>query len=113
MNDTSRELGSALGIAVLGAALNDAYRSGMIDATKAVPVAIAEKLQGSVAFTQMPKPAAIPQQLWDGLVVAARHAFTDGMHNALLLVAALSLLGALLVFTIAPKHPAHLQQHSE
>ncbi len=109
MNDTSRELGSALGIAVLGAALNDAYRSGMIDATKALPAAIAEKLQGSVAFTQIPRPDAIPQQLWDGLVTSARTAFTDGMHNALILVAALSLIGAVLVFVIAPEHPEHLQ----
>ena len=112
MNDTSRELGSALGIAVLGAALNDAYRSGMIDATKALPATIAEKLQGSVAFTQIPKPAAVPQTMWDGLVSAARTAFTDGMQNALTLVAILALVGAVLVFVIAPKHPQHLEHAS-
>ena len=84
----------------------------MVDATKSLPASVAEKLQGSVAFTQMPRPKAIPQQLWDGLVTSARTAFTDGMHNALILVAVLSLIGAVLVFVIAPEHPEHLQ-HAE
>src|SRR5690348_9275271 len=39
MNDVSRELGGALGIAVLGSLLNSAYRSGMEHAVAGLPPA--------------------------------------------------------------------------
>ena len=111
MNDTSRELGSAFGIAILGAALNDTYRSGMIEATKSLPAAVAEKVQSTVAFTQMPKPDAAPEELWNGLVSAAQSAFTDGMHSALHIAGFVALVGAALVAVIAPRHPEHLTHH--
>ena len=112
MNDASRELGSALGIAILAAALNDTYRNGMLDATKALPAETAEKLQSTVAFVQMPKPAQAPQALWDSLVETARLAFTDGVHNALTIAGVLAVVGAALIFIIAPAHPEHLE-HGE
>lgn len=112
MNDTSRELGSAFGIAILGAALNDTYRNGMLEATNALPAAMAERVQSTVAFTQMPKPASAPEALWHSLVTSAHTAFTDGMQSALLIAAGVSLLGALLVLVIAPRHPEHLQHQN-
>ena len=41
VNDVSRELGGALGIAVLGSLFNAGYRSGMTDATASLPPAAA------------------------------------------------------------------------
>ncbi len=110
MNDTSRELGSAFGIAVFSAALNDTYRNGMIEATKQLPAAMAEKVQSTVAFIQMPKPEAAPQTMWDTLVATARVAFTDGMHNALRIAAVAAFIGAVLILIVAPRRPTYLQQ---
>ncbi|MEO7744672.1 MAG: MFS transporter, partial [Actinomycetota bacterium] len=50
VNDTSRELGSALGIAVLGSVLNSTYRSALPDAVTGVPAGLVERAQTSIAF---------------------------------------------------------------
>ena len=52
INDVSRELGGALGIAVLGSVLNTAYRSGVQDDTAAVPPALADSARGSLGAAQ-------------------------------------------------------------
>jgi MFS family permease len=110
MNDTARELGAALGIAVLSAALNNTYRNGMLSAAARLPDALAEKVTETVAFTQAQKPPQIPQGVWDGLVASARVSFTDGMHNALYIAAGAAFAGAVLVAVIAPRRPEHLQK---
>src|SRR5207247_8410631 len=52
INDVSRELGGALGIAVLGSILNTAYRSGVDEHTAALPTALADKARGSLGAAQ-------------------------------------------------------------
>lgn len=110
MNDTAREFGSAFGIAILGAMLNDSYRNAMSKATAQLPDQIAERLMKSVAFVQMPKPADAPQMIWDDLVFAAKQAFTDGVHASLMIAAGVAWLGAVLIFVIAPRRPEYLHQ---
>src|SRR3954463_5422706 len=51
VNDTSRELGSALGIAILGSVLNNQSRDGMVDAVHGPPGSVAEGAESSIAFT--------------------------------------------------------------
>ena len=58
MNDTARELGSALGIAILGSVLNQQYRDGMAEAVHGLPPAVAEGAQSSIAFTQSDRSGA-------------------------------------------------------
>lgn len=110
MNDTSREFGSAFGIAILGAALNDTYRDGMLEVTKQLPVAVAERLQQAVAFIQMPRPANAPAPLWDELVSTAKESFVDGLQNALTIAAVVAWAAAALILVIAPRHPDYLQR---
>src|SRR4029079_5834358 len=52
VNDTARELASALGIAILGSILNSSYRDGMASAVHGLPASVAEGAQDSIAFTQ-------------------------------------------------------------
>ena len=104
VNDTSRELGSALGIAILGAALADTYKSGMKTATANLPAEFADKLQSSVAFVRMPKPKMLPPTVdWAALVDAGRHAFYDGVHLGLSIGGCVALVGAVLVLILAPR----------
>lgn len=110
MNDTAREFGSAFGIAILGAMLNDSYRNAMSKATGQLPDQIAEQLMKSLAFVQMPKPASAPQGTWDQLVSIGKTAFTDGVHASLMIAAGVAWLGAILIFAIAPRHPAYLDR---
>ena len=108
MNDTAREFGSAFGIAILGAMLNDSYRNAMSKATMQLPEQIAERLMKSVAFVQMPKPEGASQAMWDQLVTVGKTAFTDGVHAALLIAALVAWAAAALIFLIAPRRPDYL-----
>lgn len=104
VNDTSRELGSALGIAILGAALADTYKAAMKTATANLPPTVADKLQSSVAFVQMPRPAMLPPTIdWEVLKLAGKTAFHDGVHLGLSIGGWVALAGAALVLFLAPR----------
>lgn len=85
MNDLSRELGGALGIAVLGSVLTNALTSrlhGTGGRGNASPADL-EKLPGPVAHL-------------------ARSAFVDGMHDALLVAAIVVAVTAVVVAVLSP-----------
>ncbi len=97
MNDTAREVGSAFGIAILGAVLNQSYRDALAPAVAALPTAIAERVLGSVAFTTSPAIA----QLGDAgsrLVEAGRTAFVQGVGDAVLIGSIVLAVTAVVVF---------------
>jgi EmrB/QacA subfamily drug resistance transporter len=98
MNDVSRELGGALGIAVLGSVLNTAYRSGLDQHTAGLPEAAAAKARASLGAAQ-----AIGQRLGaQDLVTHANSAFVHGVSLALITGAAALVGGALFVAIRAP-----------
>ena len=101
VNDTARELGSALGIAILGSALNQAYRDGMAEVVASLPAQAREAALSSIAFTTSPQVEAAGDAARP-VVEAARRAFVDGVHGALLVAAVVALVGALAVFLLAP-----------
>jgi EmrB/QacA subfamily drug resistance transporter len=101
MNDVSRELGSALGIAILGSLFNAGYSDSVKDATTALPPNLAHAAQESpgAAF-------AIASRLGttgDDLVAAARTAFADALSHALWIGAATAVLTACFVLWRAPR----------
>jgi hypothetical protein len=100
VNDVSRELGGALGIAVLGSVVNTAYRSDLTGATAGLPPAVADKATSSLAAAQ-----AIGARLGvhgTGLVTRAEDAFMHGFSASLLLGAAALGLAAAFVAVRAP-----------
>jgi EmrB/QacA subfamily drug resistance transporter len=101
VNDTARELGSALGIAILGSVLNQQYRDGMADAVRGLPPALAEGAQSSVAFTQSDGVRRLGAAA-DQLATAGQHAFVDGIAGALLLAAGVVALTAVVAARLAP-----------
>jgi EmrB/QacA subfamily drug resistance transporter len=93
VNDTSRELGSALGIAILGSALNAGYRNATEALVHGLPAPAAEHIQSSIAFTQSGQlhrlgPAATH------VVQTAEQAFVDGSSTAFLVAAAIVAVSA-------------------
>ena len=101
MNDLSREVGSAIGIAVLGAALNDTYRSEMEQPTANLPAEVAEQIQSNVAFVTVDPPAPLAM-MWDDLVTAGIDAFTLGVGNAMGIAGWVAAAGAVIVIVVAP-----------
>ena len=102
MNDTARELGSALGIALLGSMLNQGYRDGMADVVASLPPAIAERVLGSIAFTGSPEIAQFGE-VGQRLVEQARQAFVGGVGDAVLVGSVILLAGAVAVAILAPR----------
>jgi EmrB/QacA subfamily drug resistance transporter len=98
INDVSRELGGALGIAVLGSILNTAYRTGLDQHTTALPTTLADKAHSSVGAAQV-----IGHQLGaTDLVNHANNAFVHGISLALITGAATLIAGAIFVALRAP-----------
>jgi Na+/melibiose symporter-like transporter len=98
INDVSRELGGALGIAVLGSILNTAYRTGLEQHTTALPTTLADKARSSVGAAQ-----AVGHQLGaTDLVTHANDAFVHGISLALITGAATLIAGAIFVALRAP-----------
>jgi len=101
VNDAAREVGGALGIAVLGSALTDRYRAGMSDAVAQAPPELAHRAQEA-----LPAALAIADRLGprgDGLAAHAQAAFVDGLGLAMLIAAAAVAVAAVFVFLRAPR----------
>jgi hypothetical protein len=101
VNDTSREVGSAFGIAIIGAALNSAYKSSIHNHIQQFPEASQKKIESGVAFTQFKAPAGLEAQ-WSELATAGKEAFLKGVHTSLLIATFASLFGAIIVGIFAP-----------
>jgi Na+/melibiose symporter-like transporter len=101
VNDTSRELGSAFGIAILGSILNQQYRDGMSDAVHGLPAAVAEGAQSSIAFTQSAEFAQSGSAA-PGVASAAHQAFVNGISGSLLVAAGVVAVTAVIVRVLAP-----------
>jgi EmrB/QacA subfamily drug resistance transporter len=105
VNDVSRELGSALGIAVLGSVLNDAYRAGVAEAVTGLPAVVAERAQASIAFAQSEAVARLGPRGTE-LVAAAEQAYVDAAGAAMLTAAAVLLVAAAVVAALGPRRAA-------
>ena len=93
MNDLARELGGALGIAVLGSVMQSGYRSHLNPTN--LPQPLADQARSSVGLaTRLGAPVADQ----------ARHAFTVGMQSALVGAAVLTALTAVAVAALLKGH---------
>jgi EmrB/QacA subfamily drug resistance transporter len=99
MNDLSREVGGALGIAVIGSIMTAVYR-GHLSLT-GVPAPIAEKARDSLALAAH-AGGPVAQQ--------ANSAFIDGIHVALLASAAITAIAALAVTLLLPRRDDTAEQ---
>jgi EmrB/QacA subfamily drug resistance transporter len=97
MNDTAREVGSAFGIAILGAALDQSYRSALGPAVAGLPPEIAERALGSVAFTASPALGRLGPA-GQSLMEAGRAAFVQGVGDAVLIGCVVLAAAAVIVF---------------
>lgn len=102
LNDLSRELGGALGIAILGSLLADRYASGVADKTVGLPAPAVEAASSSIGAATQIAPT-VPDGA--GLVAAAQASFADGLSVALTVAAVVVLASAVVV--------AALLRHSE
>ncbi|MEU9191020.1 MFS transporter [Streptomyces sp. NPDC048484] len=109
LSNTFRQVGGALGIAVLGSVLSAAYRSGIED--KLPPAArheAGESIEATLGFAAKLGPKG------DALVGPANDAFLHAMHVTALCGAGVALVGALVVGLFLPgRTPAPADKETE
>jgi EmrB/QacA subfamily drug resistance transporter len=105
LNDTSREVGSALGVALLGSILNAQYRTHISDVAATLHPA-----DGNLAKSSFAGAAAVAQRLGrEGLpvITAARHALVDAWTSTMWVGAVVALVAAALVAVLSPGKKGH------
>ncbi len=106
VNDTTRELGGALGVAVLGSLAASAYSSGMADLTTKLPAAAAEAARASLGAA-VEIGHRIGGQAGASIVRTAQVAYVDGMSNGLRVGAAVVVIASVLVLRFLPDVVPH------
>ena len=105
MNDTTREVGGAIGIALLGSLVSVGYRSGIDQALTGLPAEAAEAARDSIGAA-LGVAAQVGGERGLALAEAAGSAFTDGLGIAFLVAAALMMATAVVVFVFHPPSEA-------
>ncbi len=110
VNDTTRQVGGALGVAIIGSVVSSVYGSKIGDffAGKPAPEAAVEtaknSLGGAIAvagdLAKQPIPGA--KQLSGSLVATANQAFVDAFHWGVICGAVVLIVGALVVLKYLP-----------
>src|SRR5215207_3393750 len=100
MNDTTRQVGGALGVAVLGSVLAAGYGAAIEPALRDAPPPLAQAAGDSIGAAATIAAQLGPQG--QGLLEAARSAFLQGMGDALQVGAGVAAFAALLVLLFLP-----------
>jgi len=122
VNDTTREVGGALGIAVLGSITTSAYTSRIGDSSALRELASAGGAQGAQALdavsssvgnatevasriAPLERAGTVPAGTGQSIVDAANNAFVDAMDPTVIVGAIVVLLGALIALVFLPARP--------
>jgi MFS family permease len=108
LTNTARQVGVALGVAVLGSILAQSYRDQLRPTLAGLPPAARDAASQSIAATQ-----AIAHHLGvkgQSLLAPADSAFTHAMHVTTIIGAIIALAGALVVVRWMPGSPQRPQQ---
>ena len=109
--NTFRQVGGALGIAVLGSVLSTAYRNGIEDNLSLVPAPLRHTAGESIEATLGVAARLGPQG--KALVTPANDAFLHAMHVTALCGAGVAVIGAVVVALFLPGRPAAPQKSGD
>ncbi len=108
VNDTTRELGGALGVAVLGSILASQFTAGLSAAVGSLPAPVASAATSSLGAA-LEVAGQVGGTPGAELAAAARVAFVDAMGIALLVGAAIALLASAIVARLMPVDAAGME----
>jgi hypothetical protein len=101
VNDTTREVGGALGVAIIGSVASSLFASRLHPFLAHVPAPAAAEAKASVGAA-VAVGSHTPGSVGQALVEAARQAFVSGTDRAVLVAVAAAVLGSLVAFRYLP-----------
>lgn len=108
-NDTTREIGSALGVAVFGSIMSTAYRDAVASnldklpgGMAGLPPAIGSAVRDSIGSASA-AAASLPVDAGSAVLMAARQAFVSGMSEAALIGAVVIAIGTVILLHWLPE----------
>jgi EmrB/QacA subfamily drug resistance transporter len=103
VNDTTRQVGGALGVAIIGSVLASTYGTKVGDAVSGQPLpgGVASEVENSLGFA-LETARRLGGPAGQALADTARSAFVDGMHQGFLVAAAVALVGAIVALLWLP-----------
>jgi EmrB/QacA subfamily drug resistance transporter len=126
MNDTTRQLGGALGVALLGTVMNNAYLSGINALHSSLPIPAALSAQADKLFeaissgiqaahavaNQIGSNPLAPAGLAKTIIDAADKAFVTGMNNAMFVGAIIMVASAVYALIFLPAQVRRMEDDS-
>jgi EmrB/QacA subfamily drug resistance transporter len=110
VNDTTRQVGGALGVAIIGSVLASTYGSKIGDAIARQPVPVPKPIADALK-SQLGAALAVAQRIGGPtgaqIRITARHAFVSGMHRGMVVGAVAALVGAVVAFLWLPARAPH------
>ena len=103
LNDTTRQVGGALGIGIFGSLFNSVYSSGVANAVVGLPAEAAAAARNSIGAAGE-IAADLGNSVGDSLLVSANGASVDALAVTFIATAVLALIGSALVFWFMPAH---------
>jgi EmrB/QacA subfamily drug resistance transporter len=104
MNDTTRQVGGALGVAVVGSVVSSSYASAIAPALRGLPaaaaVAASDSIGAATAVAARTGPTGAP------ILVAAKAAFIHGMGSGALVAAIVAAVGGVVALLFLPARAA-------
>jgi hypothetical protein len=104
VNDTTRELGGAVGVAVIGSVFASVYGSKIVEGLHGQAGSTVSGAKGSVGAA-LAIASRLPGAAGRAFAEIARHSFVDGFHTAVLVAAATTAVGVVAVLAFLPSRP--------
>jgi MFS family permease len=107
MNDTTRQVGGALGVAVVGSVMTSVYGNRVVAAITGAHIPVGAKLLGQARQDLATALAIVtnkhvPATVHAKLIAQINSSFVTGMHRGVLFAAAATLLGVVIVLRFLP-----------
>lgn len=103
VNDVSREMASALGIAILGSVLNQMYTDNLKPSLSQLPLKAQETMTSTIAWINNENALNKLGPLANQLVSDAKDSYLAGVKGAFWIAAAVLVVGALVILLRAPR----------
>jgi Na+/melibiose symporter-like transporter len=105
MNDTTRQMGGALGVAIIGSVLASSYRPGVESKLRALhaPAGVVSAARDSIGGA-VDAANRLGQPLRANVITAARTEFVHAFHSSLIVAMVVVLAAAAVAFGFLPAH---------